>query len=422
MQHTHKREIKRIRKISARKTGKSWLKKLTGQLHLWLGLASGLVVFVVSITGCIFAFQKEITEFTQKDKLFITPPAQTQVLPLSVLMDKAQAALGKDYPIRNATTYKEPDRAWEFMAFAQGDPHAVTFNKAVKYYRSVHLNPYTGAVTGTTNYLKEFFVIVKYLHWSLLLNTPYGPPIVGWSTLIFVILLITGLVLWWPKKWNKANRDKSFKIKWKASFKRVNYDLHNVLGFYSMLIALIFAFTGMVWAFKWFETAVYVAASGTTKAPKEISVKSIQPATPVNGNPVDIAYASAVAQLPDADRIGFTPAFGPDGALAIYGYRGKEVYYDRDNLSFDQYTGKLLNRENSKDKNRGEKLIDMNYDIHVGAIAGIPGKILAFIISLFCASLPVTGFLVWWNKRNKKTKKHKQPVAPAASNLQHAQV
>jgi uncharacterized iron-regulated membrane protein len=410
VQHTHKREIKRIRKVSARRPGKSWLKKFIGWLHLWLGLISGIVVFIVSITGCIFVFQKEVTELTQHDKLFVTPPAGMQVQPLSVLQSKAQAALGKDYPVRFITTYKEPARAWEFMAFEEGDPKAITIAGSVKYYRSVFLNPYTGTVTGFTDYTKEFFIIVKYLHWSLLLNTPYGQPIVGWSTLIFVVLLITGLVLWWPKKWNKATRERSFKIKWKASFKRVNYDLHNVLGFYSMIIALIIAFTGMVWAFKWFETAVYVAASGSTTPPQVMTAKSVKPAAAVTGNPVDIAFSKAVAQLPDADRIGVTPAFGADGTLNVYGYRGKEVYYDHDELQFDQYNGQLLSRHNASERNRGEKLIEMNYDIHVGAIGGMAGKILAFIISLFCASLPVTGFLVWWNKRNKKPRKAKTPA------------
>jgi len=46
-----------------------------------------------------------------------------------------------------------------------------------------------------------------------------------------------------------------------------------------------------------------------------------------------------------------------------------------------------------------------NYDIHVGAILGLPTKIIAFIVSLICASLPVTGFMIWWGRRKKKTVK-----------------
>jgi uncharacterized iron-regulated membrane protein len=49
-----------------------------------------------------------------------------------------------------------------------------------------------------------------------------------------------------------------------------------------------------------------------------------------------------------------------------------------------------------------QRATDATYDLHVGAFFGFPGKILAFIMSLFCASLPITGFIIWWGRRNKK--------------------
>lgn len=394
---------------------RSPIKYWTRQVHLWLGLASGLVVLIVSLTGCLFVFQKEVSEFLYRDAYFVRPVAGP-VLPVSVLQQRAQHVLGAGLPVDNIITYRQPDRAWEFMAYRYNDS-AITYFGAVDYFQSVLIDPYTGVVTGTRDYKRDFFVIVKYIHWSLLLNTRYGQPIVGWSTLVFALLLITGLVLWWPGKWTKAYKDRSFRIKWRAGFKRVNYDLHNVPGFYSLLPALVLALTGMVFSFKWFSTAVYVAASGTTAAPPQADVRSVKPvvtvmdtvcATGVTEGPLDRAFRSALLQLPDARRIGITPAFGPQGTIAMYGFRGKETYYGFDALQFDQYTGKLLYRRNDVSKNRGERLIEMNYDIHVGAIGGLAGKIIAFIVSLICASLPVTGFLVWWGKRKKPG------VAPAA--------
>jgi uncharacterized iron-regulated membrane protein len=58
-----------------------------------------------------------------------------------------------------------------------------------------------------------------------------------------------------------------------------------------------------------------------------------------------------------------------------------------------------------KDKNFGEKTVGANYDIHVGSILGLPTKIIAFIVSLICASLPVTGFMIWWGRRKRKRRK-----------------
>jgi len=371
-------------------------KYFVGKIHLWLGLTSGLVVFIVAITGCIFVFQKEIADLYYRKTFFVAP--QQTTLPISKLRVVAQEALGPSQPLNNITTYRDPAHAWEFMAYKMNDT-ALTYFGAVEYFRSVFINPYTGEVTGTRNYETDFFSVVKYLHWSLLLNTPYGQPIVGWATLIFVVMLVTGLILWWPKKWNKANRKSRLRVKTDARIKRLIYDLHNVLGFYIFLPVLLIALTGMVWALAWFRAVVYVTASGNTKAPVTAVVAS-KPSV-VSGNPLDIAYQAAVAKYPRAERFNMTPAAGKEGTIYMLAYSDKETYYDYEALQFDQYNGKLLHSEKSSTKNGGERLIGMNYDIHVGAIGGMAGKIIAFLASLVAASLPVTGFCIWWGRGRK---------------------
>ncbi|QNK63864.1 PepSY domain-containing protein [Pedobacter sp. PAMC26386] len=378
-------------------------RKITGQIHLWLGLVTGLIVLIVSITGCLFVFQKEITDLTHQEILFVKPSATAITLPYSQLLKTAELTLGKNRSVNFSTTYKEKEHAWEFTTYKEGDPKALTYFGTLDYFESVFINPYTGTVTGRFDYKYNFFNIVKFIHWSLLLNDTYGQPIVGYSTLMFVIMLITGMIMWWPKKWNKTNINKSFKIKWKASFKRVNYDLHNVPGFYAMLITLVLALTGMVFALKWFQTTVYVIASRSI-APPQIKYEKSQLAKP-DLNPIDKAFNTAKALLATSDRIGVSPPAGIDGVIFINGIIGKETYYHSDALQFDQYSGKLLNRRNYDEQNAGEKLIGMNYDIHVGAILGLPGKIIAFIASLIAATLPVTGFMIWLNRKKKKSKK-----------------
>jgi uncharacterized iron-regulated membrane protein len=378
-------------------------RKVIGQIHLWLGLVTGLVVLIVSITGCLFVFQKEISDLIHRETFFVKPPVSAVKLPYSTLLKKAEQALGQDRPVNFSTTYKDKEHAWEFMTYKAGDPKALTYFGSIDFYESVFINPYTGAVIGLHDYKYDFFNIVKFIHWSLLLNDTYGQNIVGYSTLIFVFMLITGMIMWWPKKWSKTNINKSFKIKWKAGFKRVVYDLHNVSGFYVMLITLILALTGMVFAFKWFQTTVYAVASGSVTPPEIKQVKS-KPALSAS-YPVDIAFNKAKVLLPASDRINVSPAAGADGVIYIYGIQGKETYYHADALQFDQYSGKLLYRRNYEEQNAGEKLIGMNYDIHVGAILGLPGKIIAFIASLVAASLPVTGFMIWLNRKKKKKKK-----------------
>lgn len=394
--------VQKLKYRTARKHRQSWLRWLIGELHLWLGLASGIIVVIVCLSGCLFCFQQEISNSTFRNTFFVAPQ-QKPAVSVAAMRATAQAVLGPSKPIESITAYREPDRAWEFMAYKSNDSAKTYFGELV-YFESVFIDPYTGKVTGTRNYKYDFFSIVKYLHWSLLLSTRIGQPIVGWSTLVFVVLLLTGLVLWWPKKWNKATRQQSFNIKWTAKFKRLNYDLHNVLGFYTLLVALVIGLTGMVFAFQWFYNLVYVAATGSATQPEYVQKKSIVLPDATAETGLDKVLANAFTLLPDAKRIGLGPAESKDGAVYVYGYKGRETYYDRDDLQFDQYSGKLLYRRNRAERNRGEKLLDMNYDIHVGAVGGLTGKIIAFVVCLICGSLPVTGFLVWWHKR-KKTKK-----------------
>ncbi|QNR83807.1 PepSY domain-containing protein [Pedobacter riviphilus] len=385
------------------KNKKSRLRRISDWLHLWLGIASGLIVFMLGITGCIYVFQKEITQFIHRKEIFIEVPSNPKTLPLSVLQANAEKALGNKKKINFISAYNAPERAWELGVFKPGNPKAFWYFDSIDYYDVVLINPYTGKVTLVADYKYEFFGVVKMIHWSLLINHPIGQQIIGWSTFIFVFLLISGMVMWWPKNLKKSNFDKSFKVKWKAKFKRINYDLHNVLGFYAMLICLMLALTGLVWAFQWFQATVYVVSSGTTTRPKMVEVKSDSTKT-IASIPFDIAFEQAKKIFKNEDRIAMSPAGGGTATIYATGYRGKETFWNYDVLQFDQYSGKLLHRTNHSEKNGGETVIGMNYDIHVGAILGLTGKIIAFFASLIAASLPITGFIIWWGKRKKKKK------------------
>ncbi|ENA1802435.1 PepSY domain-containing protein [Flavobacterium psychrophilum] len=375
------------------------IKKLIKKTHLWLGLATGIIVFIISITGCLFVFQKEISNIYYQDTLYIAPQS-TKTIAVTKLKEIADKTLSA--PSTSITIYKEKNRAWEFMVYKSGDEDANTWFGTVKTYKSVFINPYTGAVTGNINYKYNFFIIVEMLHYCLLINRQIGEPIVAYSTLIFVFMLITGIILWWPK--NKAAAKQRFWFRWKdtTKFKRKNYDVHNILGFYTMFITLILALTGMIFSIQWFQATVYVIASQSITPPEQIEKLSDTTLVSLK-QPLDIALNSAKIKIPDANRYSLILPKKRSDVILISGIRGEEAHYNSDKIQFDQYSGKQLHRSNYENKNNGEKLITMNYDIHTGIILGLPGKILAFLASLVAASLPITGFMIWWGRKKKKT-------------------
>jgi len=157
----------------------------------------------------------------------------------------------------------------------------------------------------------------------------------------------------------------------------------------------------MVWAFFWFKSIVYIAASQSITPPEEI-VKKSEGNSGDTDKALNIAAAFTKEKYSDADNFSIGKAENSTDALNVYVQQHKGKYYVSHQLQFDQYTGKLLHEKNHSERNFGEKVIMANYDIHVGAIFGIPGKIIAFIASFICGMLPITGFLIWWGRNNKK--------------------
>jgi uncharacterized iron-regulated membrane protein len=169
-------------------------KKIIGTVYLWFGLISGLVVFVISITGCLYAFQEEIQKMTE-DFRYVKPRASA-VLPPSVLKDMASRQLPDKHI--HAILYSGKDKAAQ----------AIFFHFDPSYYYLVYLNPYTGEVLKVKDMESDFFHLVLDGHFYLWLLPEIGQPVVAYFTLIFVVMLISGIVLWWPK--NKAAAKQRF--------------------------------------------------------------------------------------------------------------------------------------------------------------------------------------------------------------------
>lgn len=386
---------------------KKGFKHWVGKAHLWLGLASGLIVLLLSVTGCIYVFSQEINGAIRKDEIYVPEVKQTR-LPVSQLWNETQKTLGDSIKINRVDIFNNPEKSVRFFCYkGAAEKNSIFYFRNIDYYYTVYTDPYTGKVLGIYDEKKDFFNIIKMLHWSLLLETEIGQPVVGWATFIFVIMLITGIILWWPK--NKAARKQRFKFQWKETtqWRRKNYDIHNILGFYISTIAVIIAFTGMVWAFTWFQAIVYVAGSQSLTPPEVKREQSVFVEKSDKNAALDIASEITRQRHTTADAFGLSKAADSTGVVNAYVQQYEGVYYVNHQLQFDQYTGKLLNERLHDEKNFGEKLITANYDIHVGAILGIPGKIIAFIASFISGLLPITGFLIWWGRKNKKAKSPK---------------
>jgi len=376
-------------------------KKLVVTLHLWVGLVSGLIVFVVAITGAVWVFSEEITQLLRQDAIRIEPRSE-ETIPVDKLWEQIQIESGTSDELWRIGVPNRPDKSWIFYG-RKNSPEAITYLGMVDYYESFYVDPYSGELLQIYNEETDFFNVVKLLHYSLLLNFPYGKPIVGICTIIVVIMLMSGLYLWWPR--NKKLRGQKFLFQWNigTSWQRKNLDLHNILGFYISSIVLLIALTGLVFAFGWFRALVYMAGAGTTAPQVQTRVESVLGNSQVRF-PLDRALDQTRKLHPTAELFTFSPPGDSRGTISVRVQQQEGARYVAHDLQFDQYSGELLTQRNHADRNLGDKLIAVNYDIHVGSILGMPGKIMAFVASLVCASLPVTGFMVWWGRRRRNNR------------------
>ena len=367
---------------------KKGIKKTIGQLHLWLGLASGLIVFIAALTGSILVFEKEIDPLVNPLYYNVATVGKTKKT-----LDYSVAILQKQYDIKKITriyTFNDPSRTVQILG-KDSDKKAQFFS----------INPYTGKVQATTPQESRFFVVVLSLHRQLLMGD-IGEIIIGISCLIFVFMLISGIVLWWPKKIKHLKQ--RLTVKWNASFKRVNWDFHSTFGFYSFLILLLISLSGLSFAFEWFQKGLYLVADGTTK---KLSLKVENP-TKIDPKLNHTAFYQDIYNTTDSilpykgniqirmpiDTINSITVLKEDLEMAIP-FQYSSVY-------FDKYTVKNIETRTYSSYTNGEKLKRLMYPIHTGSIYGLTTKIIAFLVCLFAATLPVTGLLIWLGKKKKK--------------------
>jgi uncharacterized iron-regulated membrane protein len=374
-----------------KKRFKFWI----GRIHLWLGLISGLFVFFLGITGCILAFEREIEDAVQPYRF--TAVQKKPSLPPTALKEIADKSL--------------PNKKAHSVTYQKGrTTQVVYYNDSPSYYYMVFVDQYTGKVKKVKNMDDDFFRIIINGHYYLWLLPEIGQPILTTATMIFVFLLISGLILWWPK--TKAARKQRFSVKFNARWRRVNYDLHNVLGFYMTWIVIFIALTGMVMGFQWFAKSVYFVSSGGEKMKgfeETFSDTTMIGSTTAEPKAADIIWADFVKKDPKFEGIlDVHIPINEKSSIEIAKNPDPTTYWKADFYYYDQHSLKEIEVEHLYGKfantSTADKISRMNYDIHVGAVLGLTGKILAFFGSLIAASMPVTGIIIWLGKKKKHKK------------------
>lgn len=396
----------KIKKALLRKKRKkeSWFKYGMAILHLWLGLLSSIVVLIVCLTGSIYAFKNQINDFYNREKVFVTTPKN----------DTINIAAIEHFFKKEGNTIKTiviPESSNRSLSISYSEENS-------SFIKTQYFNPYTFDLLGyNNNRLDDFFKLILDIHKTLLIPN-IGKQIVGISTIIFCLLLLSGIILWLPKTFRDLKN--GFTIKRKAKFYRINYDLHKTFGFYSFLILLFIALTGLYITYPWMKNVFIVSLGGNPVLSKgdaleendELSVdfndmlakmmikeddkKSLENVKPIS---FDSIYKLANKKLSYRATTSIVAPNKEDSEFRITKINAQNWLGAMlpDELSFDK-KGNLKHIQKFSDKPLHKQFIEISKPLHTGEILGWKSVLFYFLFTLIGCSLPITGFIIWWKK------------------------
>ena len=417
-------------KPAVSKTNWQRIRTLFNDIHLWLGLTSGLVVIAICFSGTIYVFNTELTERAAPHLYKVEPVTDKERIPVDSLIETVKKASGGT--IVSITVPADLKRTYQYNVKKKGED--------TRSGTAYMVNPYTGEITGTSkdkNGTKEFMSTMFSLHRWLLLdkiekpiikglpNKELGSMITGSAAIIFTLGCITGLIIWFPQR--IRNWKQGLKVKWTAGWKRINHDLHSSLAFYAVFFLLLMGLTGPQWSFEWYRNGLQKTL-GTYKpkdAPKEKVLKST-----LSENSTHIAPLSIAGYISEADKIlpypgNYLITLPADSAATASISKTKLGFFAPaapDRLTVDQYSGKILKTDIFKNKPFNERIAGSIKAIHVGNVYGTFTKIIYFLACLIATSLPVTGTMIWLNKLKKKGRRKNTTIEVNTSSEMTEQV
>ncbi|MEW4565066.1 PepSY-associated TM helix domain-containing protein [Bremerella sp. JC770] len=369
--------------------------------HRWLGLTAGLIFVLLGLTGSLLVFDHAIDEWLHPTLLLSEGSGSKK--PLAEILDAANAGYQGDSrgEMSQALAVTKPrveNGVW--TVWFQGGP------KGAPEFIAVYVDPYTANVNGQRAWGSDPMGIVYRLHFRLLAGM-FGGLAVGVIGILLLISLFSGVVLWWPLI--KGGLRAALAIRGGSRF---NYDVHKTVGITTALFMIVITFTGVYMELPFLVKPVLQLVSKSTKPPEEMksSASEKQPLT------ADQAIAIAQKEFPEATFDHLHPPEGEEGVFEVAFRQAGEVQtsYGRTQVYLDQYSGEVVYMHSPESFTATDTFLAWQFPLHNGEAFGIVGRWSVFVLGIVPAILYVTGFLLWYRRRQSRLRQ-KQRKAKAES-------
>lgn len=373
-------------------------------LHLACGVVAGVVIMIMSVTGVLLTYQRQMQAWADTRGYYHTPPnGTTRRLPAHEIVAKVRDAR----PDLNPTAL-----------VVRADP-AAPASLAIGQGRSLFVNPYSGEVLGEANgqSMRGFFRVVTEWHRYVAAageNRPVGRMITGASNLAFLFIVVSGLFLWWPKTWTWVALRNITWFRRGLPGKARDFNWHNTIGFWSVIPLAVVVAGGVVISYPWATALVYRAYGEVPPAPgggppqtarsgAEGRTGEHHGSTSHAGMPLEALLVSADTYMAEWKSISI--ALPPPGAPRVVftldaGDGGQPQ--KRATLTLDSRTGDVIRWEPFSSQSPGRRARTWLRFAHTGEVYGLGGQTLAGVVTAGGAVLVWTGlalafrrFLAW---------------------------
>jgi uncharacterized iron-regulated membrane protein len=342
-------------------------------LHRWVALVATILILVVAITGSALVFEGALDRAAHPELWRVT--AGSARVSLDSLIAHAGSAVSM--PVTGLTFSPVPDRAVVAQAGAN----------------QVFVDPYTGVVLGHRSAAESNKSLPRRLHvlHVSLMAGKRGGDVVGVVSALSLLLVVLGVILWW--------RDKAWRVRWSASWKRVLFDLHHALGVGAAVVIMLIAISGMAIHYETLNR--WMRALDQTPPPK--APKQPTPTAGARSISADSLYRVATAALPGANIMFISlPPAGDQPFVAAMRFPEDHTPAGRSRVFVDRYSGAVLLATSTRQAQLGTRLGNTIRSVHTGDLFGKPTEMIWLAAAIILATQGISGVAMWWNGRSAR--------------------
>ncbi|MBS0452882.1 MAG: PepSY domain-containing protein [Proteobacteria bacterium] len=364
--------------------------------HRWTGLTLGLILALTALLGAVLVASPALDRYANPHLFIARDANEARTAPDALPLEALRQRLANEFGAAASFTLRPPrqpgDTLWVLV-------------RSSKWEGTLYLAPQSGTEQGRRGTHEGLRNLIFELHSSLLLDDT-GKGVLAIVALAYLLLLVTGVVLWWPKRWPP-----SLRIALGRGTLRALFDLHRTGGAVLGLLIAVSVATGAYMAWRPLGDVISGLAGQQALKPPAIAKGAAQgPRLPLDalvaraqqvfpGQPIGYVQVPGKPERPIRVRFRLPDDPHPNGIASVW---------------LNPVTGDVLAARKWQDMDVGNGIVAWVYPLHTGQLGGLALQTLTALTGVALGSLGLTGIWLWWRRRRARAPTERVRALPQA--------